>query len=225
MIGLVVLGHSPRVDHEEVYERIIPSIPRKLVGALDSLNCDEARKLEDKQGSSPLVCLLSDESTVEIPLPVLFPYIEQQLEALAADGALGAVVLCCGGFPQFHCSIPVFLPGMIVPAVVKATYPDGKIGIIVPNKAQESAAIAHWNKAGVKVIPAVVSPYEGLGFDEAAVKFSTLRCDLVAIDCMGFKEQHRDRLARGCGCPVLLPKTLVAKVAGEMVESRAFLKP
>lgn len=222
MIGLVVLGHSPRTDHEEVYDRITPSIPRKLVGALDSLNCDEARKLEDQEGSSPLVCLLQDKTTVEIPLPVLFPYIEHQLEALASEGALGAVVLCCGGFPRFRCSIPVFLPGMIVPAVVKATYPDGRIGIIVPNKAQEPAAVVHWNKAGLEVTPAVVSPYEGVGFDEAAEKFSAMKCDLVAIDCMGFNEQHRNRLARDCGCAVLLPKTLVAKVAAEMVESRAY---
>jgi protein AroM len=219
MLGLIALGHSPRPDHEEVYDWIIPGIPRKLVGALDVFSCEEARKLEDKQGISPLVCLLGDETTVEIPLPVLFPYIEKQVEVLAAEGADLAVVLCCGGFPRFDCSIPVFLPGMIVPAVVKATCPEGKIGIIVPNQAQESAAVAHWKELGVNAESAVVDPYQGVGFDEAAKKFRKLECDLIAIDCMGFKEEHRDRLSRDCGCPVLLPKTLVAKVAGEMVRS------
>lgn len=217
MIALIALGHSPRPDHEEVYQRILPGVPRKLAGALDIFSCDEARKLEDKQGVSPLVCLLNDNTTVEIPLPVLFPHIERQINVLAAEGAHLAVVLCCGGFPQFNSSIPVFLPGMIVPAVVKATCPDGKIGIIVPNQAQVSAAVAHWKELGIKAESAVVSPYEGVGFDEAAKKFRDLKCDLVAIDCMGFKEEHRDRLSRDCGCPVLLPKTLVAKIAGEVV--------
>ena len=220
MIGLITLGHSPRPDHEEVYDEITPGVPRKLVGALDRISCDEARKLEDKQGISPLVCLLEDETTVEIPLPVLFPYIERKVETLAAEGAHLAVVLCCGGFPDSNASIQVLLPGLIVPALVKATCAEGKIGIIVPNQAQESAAVAHWKELGINTESAVVSPYEGVGFDEAGKNFRELKCDLVAIDCMGFKEEHRDRLSRDCGCPVILPKTLVAKVAGEMAGPR-----
>jgi protein AroM len=220
MIALIALGHSPRPDHEEVYELLLPGVPRKLAGALDALSCDEARKLEDKQGVSPLLCLLNDNTTVEIPLPVLFPYIERQIEVLAAEGAELAVVLCCGGFPRFNSLIPVLLPGMIVPAMVKATCPDGKVGIIVPNQAQESAAVEHWKELGVEAVSAVVSPYERVGFEEAGKKFRNLKCALVAIDCMGFKEEHRDRLSRDCGCPVILPKTLVAKVAGEMAGQR-----
>lgn len=219
MIGLVTLGHSPRPDHEEVYNEIAPGVPRKLVGALDVLSCDEARNLEDKQGISPLVCLLSDKSTVEIPLPVLFPFLERHVEALAADGAQLAVVLCCGGFPAFTSSISVLLPGMIVPALVRATCPDGKIGIIVPNQAQESAAVSHWHELGVNVSSAVVSPYEGRGFKEAGEKFRTMNADLVAIDCMGFKDEDRQKLKELCGCPVLLPTTIVARVALEMHES------
>ena len=219
MIGLVTLGHAPRPDHEEVYNEVAPGVPRKLVGALDVLSCEEARNLEDKRGISPLVCLLSDKTTVEIPLPVLFPFLERQVETLAAAGAQLAVVLCCGGFPQFASSIRVLLPGMIVPALVKATCPDGRIGIIVPNKAQESAAVSHWHKLGVKVESAVVFPYEGSGFKEAGEKFRTMNADLVAIDCMGFKDSHRQELKDLCGCPVLLPTTLVARVAVEMHES------
>jgi protein AroM len=190
-----------------------------LIGALDVLSCDEARNLEDKQGISPLVCLLNDKTTVEIPLPVLFPYIERQVETLAADGAHLAVVLCCGGFPVFDASINVLLPGVIVPALVRATCPDGNIGIIVPNQAQESAAVSHWHKLGVKVISAVVSPYEGRGFKEAGEKFRSMNTDLVAIDCMGFKDEHRQKLKDLSGCPVLLPTTLTARVALEMHEA------
>ena len=219
MIGLVTLGHSPRPDHEEVYKEIAPGIPCKLVGALDAISCGEARSLEDTQGISPLVCLLSDKTTVEIPLPVLFPYLERQVERLAADGAQLAVVLCCGGFPAFTSTISVLLPGMIVPALVSATRPAGRIGIIVPNKAQESAAVSHWRQLGVKVESAVVSPYEGKGFKEAGEKFRSMRADLVAIDCMGFKDEHRQKLKELCGCPVLLPTTLVARVALEMYDS------
>ena len=62
MIGLITLGHSPRPDHEEVYNLIAPGVPRMLVGALDAMSCDEARTLEDKEGVSPLVCLLKPQS-------------------------------------------------------------------------------------------------------------------------------------------------------------------
>ncbi len=219
MIGLVTLGHAPRPDHETVFETMAPGVPRKLVGALDMLSCDDARKLEDKRGLSPLVCLLDDETTVEIPLPVLFPYIERQLENLAQAGTRLAVVLCCGGFPAFNASMQVLLPGTIVPALVKAASPRGTIGLIVPNQAQESAAVEHWKTFGLKVASAVVSPYENKGFREAGDKFRARDADLVAIDCMGFQAEHRQRLKELCGCPVLLPTTLVARVAAEMHES------
>jgi protein AroM len=219
MIGLVVLGHSPREDHEAVYELIAPGVKRKVVGGLDSLTCAQARKLEDKTGISPLVCLLSDQTTVEIPLPVLFPYLKKQVDSLADAGASLAVVLCSGGFPRFDCAIPVVLPGLVVPRIVAGCYPNKKIGLIVPNEAQQAAALAHWKSQGVEAVSAVVSPYEGTGFEEAGQKFRASGADFVAIDCMGFKEEHREQLKMLCGCPVMLPKTLVARVALEIHES------
>ena len=219
MIGLITLGHSPRPDHEEVYAGIAPGVPRALVGALDDISCAEARTLEDKQGVSPLVCLLSDKTTVEIPLPTLLPFIERQVEALAAEGARLAVVLCCGGFPIIEAPIQVLLPGTIVPAVARALCPAGTVGIIVPNQAQEAAAVEHWNEQGVAVVSAVLSPYKAGGFIEAGYKFRSLPADLVAIDCMGFREDDRQKLRRLCGCPVLLPTTLVARVALEIYNS------
>jgi len=219
MIGLVVLGHSPREDHEAVYDQIAPGVKRKVVGGLDSVTCEQARQLEDKAGVSPLVCLLSDRTTVEIPLPVLFPYLKKQVDSLADEGASLAVVLCSGGFPRFDCAIPVMLPGMVVPRMVAGLYPNRVIGLIVPNQAQQAAALSHWKSQGVEAVSAVVSPYEGRGFEEAGKTFSAIGADFVAIDCMGFTEEHRERLKMLCGCPVMLPKTLVARVALEIYES------
>ena len=219
MIGLVTLGHSPREDHEKVYDLIAPSVKRQLVGGLDSFTCEQARALEDKSGVSPLVCLLSDNSTVEIPLPILFPYLKNQVDMLAARGASLAVVLCSGGFPRFDCAIPVVLPGAVVPATVAGLYPNKKIGLIVPNEAQVTAALAHWRSQGVEAVAAVVSPYDGTGFEEAGEKFRSNRTEFVAVDCMGFEEEHRERLKLLCGCPVMLPKTLVARVALELHQS------
>ena len=141
------------------------------------------------------------------------------MEALASKGARLAVVLCCGGFPQVDAAIQVLFPGMIVPVLARAICPAGKIGIIVPNDAQVAAALEHWNKLGVAAAAAVVSPYEGKGFMEAGEKFRNLSADLVAIDCMGFQEEHRRTLREMCGCPVLLPTTLVARVVLEMYNS------
>jgi protein AroM len=216
MIGLVVLGHTPRPDHEEVYEAVAPGVSRCIAGGLDGLSPEQARKLHDVSGVSPLVCLLSDKTTVEIPLPVLFPYLKEKVEQLAAKGASSAVVLCSGGFPEFNCSIPVILPGLVVPSVVASLYPGKKIGLVVPNAAQVPAARAHWKSMGVETTPVVVSPYQEEGFEEAGALFATLGPDLVAIDCMGFTEEHRVRLKGLCRCPVLLPKTLVARVALEL---------
>jgi len=222
MIGLVVLGHNPRPDDESVYDSIAPGVPRLMAGGLDDFSPEEARGFHDQTGDSPLVCLLSDNTTVEIPLPVLFPYLKKKVEQLAASGATSAVVLCSGGFPEFDCSIPVILPGKIVPAVVAGLYPGKTVGLIVPNTAQLNAAQAHWKSMGVDTVATVISPYQDQGFEIAGELFSSLGMELVAIDCMGFTEEHRDRLKKLCCCPVLLPKTLVARVALEMEQSAGF---
>ena len=216
MIGLVVLGHTPRPDHEAVYEAIAPGTPRLIAGGLDGFTPDQARALHDQCGESPLVCLLSDRTTVEIPLPVLFPYLKKRVEELAEAGATSAVILCSGGFPEFDCSIPVILPGRIVPAVVAGLYPGKRIGLVVPNAAQMNAAQAHWRSMGVETMATVIAPYQGQGIEAGAKFFASNKVDLVAIDCMGFTEEDRDQLKALCGCPVLLPKTLVARVALEM---------
>ncbi len=216
MIGLIALGHSPREDHESVYDKTAPGIPRKLVGALDGFTPEQAKELENKKGESPLICLLSDGSTVEIPLPTLFPYLKKEVEDLARNGAAIAIILCCGGFPRFDCSIPVLLPGMIVPSLVSCLFPGRKIGIVVPNKAQESAAKIHWKKMGIETVSAVASPYGEKGFEKAGGNFKSMKVDLVVIDCMGFSQKQREKLHNLCDCPVLLPRTLVARVAQEM---------
>jgi protein AroM len=91
--------------------------------------------------------------------------------------------------------------------------------VIVPNEAQVPAALSHWKSQGVEAVCAVVSPYEGSGFEEAGEKFRANETDFVAVDCMGFGEEHRERLKTLCGCPVMLPKTLVARVALELLQS------
>ena len=53
MIGLVVLGHSPRKDHEAVYDLVAPGVQRKVVGGLDAFSCQQARKLYCAAGGSP----------------------------------------------------------------------------------------------------------------------------------------------------------------------------
>ena len=105
--------------------------------------------------------------------------------------------------------------------MARAICPAGKVGIIVPNEAQEAAALEHWSEQGVAVASAVVSPYEARGFMEAGEKFRNLPADLVAIDCMGFRVEHRQKLRDLCGCPVLLPTSLVARVALEIYNSAA----
>ena len=89
----------------------------------------------------------------------------------------------------------------------------------MPNEAQVPAAQAHWLSKGVETVAAVVAPYRDSGFEEAGRLFRKCGVPLVAIDCMGFAESHRERLKALCGCPVLLPKTLVARVALEMHNS------
>ncbi|WP_412775040.1 AroM family protein [Virgibacillus pantothenticus] len=52
----------------------------------------------------------------------------------------------------------------------------------------------------------------------AAERLQQHGADLIVLDCMGYNEHHKKMAIVGSGLPVILPRTLTARIALEYVE-------
>jgi protein AroM len=91
------------------------------------------------------------------------------------------------------------------------------LSIIVPLAAQIHSERGKWRKLGRPPILGSASPYADdrgiLAHAGAALAKPGAEC--LLLDCIGFTERHRSRLA-AIGLPVILSNALMAKAVGEL---------
>ena len=54
-------------------------------------------------------------------------------------------------------------------------------------------------------------------YAEIAKKFQSAAVDMIVLDCIGYNTQLRDLLKKETKIPVILSKTLVAKILSEII--------
>jgi protein AroM len=217
MLGIIVLGQTPRSDLEAIYHAYLPGVDLHIRGALDRLETPGIDRMADDGGEYPLLVILADGTTREISLYRLLPLLEKQAAALAGAGARAAVLMCAGNFPDLNSAIPIIYPGRVVPAVVSAVSSRKRIGIITPNPGQVEPARAHWQQKGFSVKVAVASPQDPTGLEAVAEDMQDSDLELIVLDCMGFGPDDGRRMRQLCGRPVICPQSLVARVTAEMM--------
>jgi len=75
-----------------------------------------------------------------------------------------------------------------------------------------------WESSGRTLCFESLSPYSS-GEPEimdCAGSVALLRCDMVVLDCIGYTEKARKIFAQATGKPVILPRSLLARVAAEI---------
>ena len=133
----------------------------------------------------------------------------------------GIILLCTGEFPEIESKKILLRPDRIMLHMVQSLLDTGRLGVIVPSPDQIPAFKRRWEKTHLEVVVEAVSPYTGTyeEFKEKANKIKTSDVDLVVLDCMGFSQETRALFREIIKKPVLLPMTLIGKIAREIVEA------
>jgi protein AroM len=95
----------------------------------------------------------------------------------------------------------------------------GRLGVVVPSPDQTELK-KKWERTRLEVVTKAVSPYTGTD-EELREKAHTIKAadgDLVGLDCIGFNKRTKSIFREITGKPVLLPRTVIARIAREMVE-------
>ena len=218
-IGLLTIGQSPRPDMTADLDPIFEGKADYIEsGALDGLTINQVESMKPEPGEHFLVTRLADGSMVTLASRHLSDLMQKQVSRLEAEGVSALMILCTEAFQPFDCSIPVIYPNDVLKALVPMAAPCGHIGVILPEAGQMEDFANVWKETVPDVTPAHGSPYAGDGsLERAAKSFAHTDVDLIVLDCMGYSSGQQKMVSELSGKPVLLSRTLAAKVLMELI--------
>lgn len=220
-LGAITIGQSPRLD---VIPEMIPYLGENVeviqAGALDGLTYEEILKFQPEEDDYVLVSKLNDGRSVKFAERYILPRLQACIDKLEAEGADVILFICTGVFPDiFTSSKPILYPQRILHGVTPQLVYKGKVAVITPDQEQIVQSQKKWSETGADVIVVKGSPYSKE--DEIAEAIEELNkfidIDIVVMDCIGYNQDMKNKVSEGTGKPVVLARTIVARVLGEIL--------
>jgi protein AroM len=135
---------------------------------------------------------------------------------------IGLYFLEIGEFPEEITSKKLILkPSKLMENILRGILQEGMLADIVPSADQISLMEEKWKRTNpnLKVIVDTVSPYTGTDaeIEKVAEKIAKTNANLVILDCFGFNKKIKTIFRKITKKPVLLPRTLLGRVVGELI--------
>jgi len=219
-LGAITIGQSPRDDViPEMIEFLGDDIEVLQAGALDGLTLEEIEKFTPEKGDYVLVSKLRDGSSVKFAEIHILPRLQECIDKLENEGADIILFICTGVFPDiFESTVPILYPQKIIHGVVPNLLDKGKLAIITPDKDQEKQSEDKWKEVVSQVEVVSASPYtEEDELSEAIDILKDSHANIIVMDCMGYTCEMKKRVSKETGKMVVLSRTIVARVVGEIL--------
>lgn len=218
-IGMVTIGQSPRDDVISEIRSILGRLQIVERGCLDELTKGQIEGLKPKEREPFLVTLLRDGSLVRVSKEKATSLLQQRIKELEAQDVSLIVLLCTGDFPDFRSKKLIIKPGKLIQKVVQGILTkERKLGVIIPSHGQIEQTKKKW--IDVNPIVVVASPYKNSErVLDAAKTLREKNVDLTVLDCIGYTTQMKQKVEEIIAKPVILARTIVARVSRELLES------
>ena len=219
-IGILTIGQSPRVD-------VIPDVVNVLGneieiiehGILDKFTEEEAiSNLYPEENDTVLVSRLRTGREIKMAEDKVYTLVQEYISLMESENIQNVLLLCTGKFPDFKFNGILIKPFDIVHSVVKSLANDRKIGLIVPNEDQICSSTKFWSETGVGVLAKSASPYDEdvEKLIEVSERFRDEDVSFIVLDCMGYSVKMKKIVQERSGKPVILSRTIVARVIKEL---------
>jgi protein AroM len=221
-VGTLTVGQSPRSDVVPELRGILgPGIEILEKGALDGLDVEEVRKFHPRPNDYILVTRMRDGTEVKIAERHVIERMRRCISEFQTEPVEIIILLCTGEFPEIESRKILLRPDRVMLNVVQSLLESGRLGVVVPSLDQIPAMKRRWETSNRAVSAEAVSPYTGTREEmkEKAEKIKASDVDLVVLDCIGFNRETKALFREVTGKPVLLPVTLMGRIAREMVGS------
>lgn len=220
-VGAVTIGQSPRVDVMGDMKAILGEEVEVLeAGALDGLSMEEIEEMEPGEDDYVLVSRLKSGGFAKFGESFILSRLQDCITRLENNGAEVIVFLCAGSFPDiFKANVPLIYPSKILNGIAKAVSERSNMILITPDEEQIQQAYDQWGPIMEQVTAIAANPY---GDEEelikAAQKAKEIDSDLIVMDCIGYTEAAKKLVRKISGKPVILCRTMLARVISEWVD-------
>lgn len=216
LVGALVVGQSPRPEVEAELRRILgPGAALDLRGALDGLSRDEIGRLAPEADADALFTRLPSGEAVRLSKAAVIRLGTARLAALEVAGCAAVVVLCTGAFSEWETRFRVLFPSRILPAVVRAAVPSGRLAVFAPLPEQVAETERRWATPDHRVTAVALSP-DATDAEAMAAAEALPDVDLLVLDCISYLDRTRRLMARAAGRPAVLALSAAARVAAEL---------
>lgn len=219
-VGALTIGQSPRVDIiPEIQSVLGASIEIVERGVLDGLELEAVKKMSPRANDHTLVTRMRDGIEVKVTKAHLMERMQHCISEFQTEPVEMIMLLCTGEFPAISSKKILVRPDRIIRHVVQALLNEGRLGLVVPSPDQIHQLKEKWEKIAHQVVAKSVSPYTGTDEEmtDIAKKLASEDVDLVVLDCMGFNTKTRSLFKAITQKPVLLPRTVMARIVLEMI--------
>ncbi|MBU5627171.1 AroM family protein [Oscillibacter sp. MSJ-2] len=217
-IGAITIGQAPRTDISEDIGDILGSdIELIQAGALDGLTIEEVKRLNPDGTGTTLVSRMRDGTAVTLQEQKILPLMQQRIDDLESQGVGAILILCTGEFPEtFLSKVPLIYPSKVICGIVAALNNVSRIGVVTPDQDQIEDIKKKWGKIVETVIPVQWNPYLKKKSEQAASQLRDANVDLAVMDCFGYSSGMREFLAERISKPVILSRTIAARILREI---------
>ncbi len=215
-IGFVTIGQAPRDDILGDIGPLLRGVEIVEAGALDGLSGSQVAALAPGPGEAPLVSRLRDGSPVLISAERIEPLLKRSVEKVRGQGADLVALLCTGDFPGLE-GPSLLLPSRILYQFVASIINrEARLGVLVPLAEQKASSEEKWGPLCGHLVVASLSPYPHLEANLGEIESWPER-DLVVMDCLGYSQEAKEKVKRAVNCPVVLPRTILARAILELI--------
>lgn len=213
-VGLITIGQSPRVDMTPEMQAILGNdIQIVEAGALDGLTREEIAALAPQQDEATYVSRLTTGESVKLSKKLVTQKLQEKITEIEPQVS-SIIIACTGNFPSFQHEKLILYPDRILRAVVNGLIDKQTLGIIVPLPEQKETLKQKWD--GITVLVESASPYADDDFIAPAKALRKAGASMIVLDCMGYTEEHRKIVQEASNLPVILSRSIVARVAAEL---------
>jgi protein AroM len=219
-VALITIGQSPRTDvTSDVADILGPDIEILECGALDNLSLEEIHKLEPTEGEELLVSRLRDGTEVRLAHERIIELVNRCV-ADSEKSTNVLILICTGEFPDAESNKLLITPSKVLFNIAKSLISQGKIGVLIPDLDQMSFVEKKWEREGISVVIESFSPYSKVSDEQirrVANRFSEEKVSFIVLDCIGYSSALSRKLKELTGIPVILPRSMVARVVRELL--------
>lgn len=190
-------------------------------GLLDGMTLSEIEQQYGAAvGENGSGIVLNDGQRVQLSAVRLAAGMQQRIDQLDAQGVDIILLLHSDAFSGLSAQNALLLePDRLVPPLISAMVAGHQMGIILPYDGPTEALAGKWKNLASPPLFAVACPEQE---DEerlidAGLALQEQGADVVLLDCTRYQQRHGDFLQRLLGIPVLLPNTLIARLAAELL--------